>query len=80
MISAMERDAFIAEAWDVVGRKVAEERLLTDIYETAQTSVGLPVSSDSDAVSMFRLVLGEGRGLIAQRNQIERHAVELLKD
>lgn len=80
LISAMDRAAFIAEAWDVVGRKVAKERLLTDIYETAKTSVGLPVGPHSDAVSMFRLVLGEGRGLIAQRNQIEDRAVALLKD
>jgi transposase len=80
LISAIDRDAFITEAWDVVGRKVAKERLLIDIYETAKTSVGLPVGPDSDAVGMFRLVLGEGRGLIAQRNQIERRAVELLKD
>ncbi len=80
LISVMDRDAFIADAWDVVGRKVAKERLLTDIYETAKTSVGLPIGPDSDAVGMFRLVLGEGRGLIAQRNQIERRAVELLKD
>jgi len=80
LISAMDRHAFIADAWEVVGRKVAKERLLTDIYETARTSVGLPISADSDAVGMFRLVLSEGRGLIAQRNQIERRAVELLKD
>ncbi len=39
LISAMDRAAFIAEAWGVVGRKVAKERLLTDIYETAKTSV-----------------------------------------
>ena len=44
------------------------------------TSVGLPVDPVSEAVGMFHLVLGEGRGLIAQRNQIEAHAVELLKD
>lgn len=80
LISAMDRDAFIAEAWDIMGRRVAKERLLTDIYETAKTSVGLPVGPDSDAIGMFRLVLGEGRGLIAQRNQIERRAVELLQD
>ena len=65
MISAIDRDAFIAEAWDVIGRKVAKKRLLTDIYETAKTSVGLPVGPVSDAVGMFRLVLGGGRGLIA---------------
>ncbi len=77
-IAEMEKDAFIADGWDVVGRKVAKERLLADIYETAKTSVGLPVDLESDAVRMFRLVLAEGRGLIAQRNQIEDRAVEAL--
>lgn len=79
-ISAMDQDAFIADAWDVVGRKVSKERLLADIYRTAKTSVGLPVTPESDAVRMFRLVLGEGRSLISQRNEIEDRAVELLKD
>ena len=76
----MSKDAFTADAWDVVGRKVAKERLLTDIYETAKAPVGLPVAPDSDAIGMFRLVLSESRGLIAQLNQIEDHAVALLKD
>ena len=79
-ISAMSKDAFTADAWEVVGRKVAKERLLADIYETAKASVGMPVAPDSDAIGMFRLVLGEGRSLIAQRNQIEDRAVALLKD
>jgi transposase len=79
-ITAMGKDAFTSDAWDVIGRKVAKERLLADIYETAKSSVGLPVTSNSDAISMFRLVLGEGRSLIAQRNQIEDRAVALLKD
>ena len=61
---------------DGVGRKVAKELLLTDIYEIAKTSVGLPVGPVSDAVGMFHLVLGKGRGLIAPRNQIEARAVE----
>ena len=76
----MSKDAFTADAWDVVGRKVAKERLLADIYETSKVSVGLPVALDSDAISMFRLVLGEGRSLSAQRTQIEARAVALLKD
>lgn len=79
-ITAMGKDAFTADAWKVIGRKIEKERLLADIYETAKTSVGLPVAPDSDAISMFRLVLGEGRSLIAQRNQIEGRAVALLKD
>ena len=79
-IAAMSKDAFTADAWDVVGRKVAKERLLADIYETSKVSVGLPVALDSDAISMFRLVLGEGPSLSAQRTQIEARAVALLKD
>jgi transposase len=80
VISAMSREAFIADAWGVVGRRVSKERLLSDIYDTAASSVGLPVEPDSDAVAMFRMVLAEGRGLIEQRNRIEARAVELLTD
>jgi transposase len=80
MISAMSRDAFVADAWDVVGRKVSKEQLLSDIYATAVDSVGLPVGPDSDAVGMFRLVLAEGRSLVRQRDEIEARAVELLSD
>jgi transposase len=40
----------------------------------------LPVPLDSPAIAMFRLVLAEARGLIQQRNVIEAHAHELLRD
>jgi len=80
LISAMGKEEFIADAWTVVGRRVSKERLLADIYETAKTSVGLPVDADSDALRMFRLVLAEGRGLIAQRNEIENRSIALFKD
>ena len=60
-ISAMRKDACIADAWDVVGRKVAKERFFADTYEISKVSVGLPVGLDSDAISMVRLVLGQGR-------------------
>lgn len=79
IISAMSQQAFIDAAWDVIGRKVGKVRLLADIYVTAQNSIGLPVLPDSDAIAMFRMVLAEGRGLIAQRNAIEARAVEMLK-
>ena len=45
-IAAMGKEAFIADAWAVVGRRVSKERLLADIYETARTSVGLPVGPE----------------------------------
>ncbi len=79
-ITALGKDAFIRAAWDVVGRKVSKARLLADIYETAQSSIALPVALDSSAVAMFRLVLAEARGLIRQRDAIERMADELLRD
>ncbi len=79
-ISAMHKEKFIADAWQVVGRKVSKERLLSDIYETARSSVGLPILPESDAALMFRMVLAEGRSLIAQRNAIEGRAIALLKE
>ena len=60
-ILAKRKGACIADAWDVAGRKVTKERFLTDIYETSKVSVGLPVGLDFDAISMVRLVLGQGR-------------------
>ncbi len=77
-ITALSKEAFIAAAWDVVGRKVAKAQLLGDVYETARTSIGLPVSPDAPAVRMFRLVIAEARSLIQQRDAIERDADALL--
>lgn len=79
LITAMSEEAFIEAAWSVVGKKVAKRRLLADIYATAADSIGLPVDPASPAIAMFRLVLTEGRSLIAQRDQIERHAEALLE-
>ena len=67
-ISAMGRDAFIADAWAVVGRRVSKERLLSDIYDTAASSVGLPVEPDSDAIAIFRMVLAEPQGPVTHRD------------
>jgi transposase len=80
MITALEKEAFIATAWDVVGRKVSKHRLLSDIYETSRASIGLPVDASSDAVAMFRMVLAEGRSLIRQRNEIEARADTMLAE
>ncbi len=52
LITALDKEAFVAAAWQLVGRKVSKERLLSDIYETARESIGLPVAADSDAVAL----------------------------
>jgi hypothetical protein len=73
---ALSKEAFIEAAWDVVGRKVSKERLLADIYETAQTSIGLSLLPvDAPAIRMFQMVIAEARSLIRQRNEIERMAM-----
>jgi transposase len=73
-ITAQSKEVFIDAAWDVVGKKVSKARLLGDIYETACSSIGLPVPIDSSAISMFRMVIAEGRSLIRQRDAIEEQA------
>ena len=78
IITALSKEAFVEAAWEVVGRKVSKARLLADIYETARSSMALPVRPDSPAIAMFRLVLAEGRSLIRQRDQIEAQAEALL--
>jgi transposase len=79
-ITVLAKEHFIDQAWDVVGRKVSKARLLGDIYETARSSVGLPVAIDSPAVTMFRLIIAEGRSLIRQRDAIEQQAHAALAD
>ena len=78
MITAMDKDQFTKAAWNIVGRKVSKSALLSDIYETAKTSTGLPVAPDSDALRMFRMMLTEGRNLIKQRDAIEERSIEVL--
>lgn len=77
-IVALSKETFITAAWDVAGRKVAKARLLGDIYETARTSIALPIPPDAPAIAMFRLVIAEARHLIRQRDAIEQIAGELL--
>jgi len=77
-IVALDKEAFVSAAWDVVGRKVSKARLIADIYETARESIALPIPVNSQAVAMFRMVLAEIRSLIRQRDAIEAKAEDLL--
>jgi len=71
---------FISDAWDTVGRKVSKTAWLTDFYETAHHSIGLPVVEDSEAVRMFRLILQEHIDLCKMRQQIEQQADRYMGD
>src|SRR5690606_37283726 len=73
-ITALNKEAFSAEVWPLIGRKVSKARLINDVYETACSSVALPVPEDSAAIAMFRMVIAQGRSLIHQRDEIARVA------
>src|SRR5680860_1363894 len=56
-ILALSRKQFIEAAWDLVGRKVHKSLVLSDIYDTAASSTGLPITESSSAMAMYRLVI-----------------------
>lgn len=64
--------AFVATASaQIAGRKVDKARWLADFYDTAGRSVGLPVTPESEAMRMFRVVLEDYRALCQRRQQLE---------
>ena len=75
------KPTFVAAATAAVGgRKVDKARWLADFYDTACRSVGLPVSPESEAMRMFRVVLEEYRSLCDRRKQLEADVVARLAD
>lgn len=73
-------EEFVKEAWDLVGRKVNKNHWLMDFYLTAKESIGLPITEDSQAVSMYRVILKEHDGLCQTMHEIENSAANMLKD
>lgn len=78
-MSCLSKDEFVRKAWSLVGRKVAKERILTDIYLTAQASIGIPAEENSEAVAMLRCVLHQLVQLCRLRDGIENRAHALLE-
>lgn len=74
----MDQATFVEQAWGLVGRKVAKQRFLEELYETAGCSMGLPVSEDSLAVMGYRLQIQRYLDLRVQRSELEQAAEGLL--
>ena len=72
------QEEFIAVARRLDAQKIDETRWLADFYQTACTSIGLPVPEGSEAIRMFRLVLQEYLHLCRLRDELGRQAVEYL--
>ena len=79
-ILALSPGDFAEQASPLLGKKVAKQQVIHDIYETAKTSIAIPVAEDSAAVQMFRLVLVQMQQLIRHRDEIERQGHQLLQD
>lgn len=74
------QEEFIAVARRLDAHKNDKTRWLADFYQTARTSIGLPVPEDSEAIRMFRLILQEYLHLCCLRGELEKQVVEHLSD
>lgn len=79
-IRTLSLEIFLEQAWDLVGKKVAKQRFLTELYEMAQKSIALPIEDDAVELLPFRLQLGRYQQLTEHRNSLENIAHGLLKD
>lgn len=77
-VAKFSREDFIEDAWAYVGRKVSKTAFLDDFYATATQTIGLPVSEQSEAIRMFRIVLREHQRLCEVRADIEKEADSFL--
>lgn len=77
-VRRVEREQFIQEALEVVGRKGHKRAKFEEIYELADETIALPISPDSLAVQTFRLQLERYLSLNHLRKQLETWALEAL--
>ena len=71
-------EAFCDLASPVIGRKVNKAAKLLELYDTAQHSIGLPITEDSIACQTFRLQLRRYQELNALRQELEQQAESTL--
>lgn len=79
-IRALPREAFVSEAWDLVGRKVSKRLILEEIYELAHRSAALPIEEATPAVEMCRVQLRRYLSLSEERSRMEALSHTLLRD
>jgi len=77
-VRRLDCEAFIREAWPLVGRKVNKRAKLEEIYELAGETIALPIAVESFAVQAFRLQLERYLSLNRLRSQLETWAEEAL--
>ena len=79
-ITRYKQETFVKRAWDVVGRKVAKQRFLEELYDTAASSIGLPIEVNSLSAATFKLQLNRYLTLSQQRSDLEKTAENMLAE
>lgn len=69
---------FIKAASAIQHKKFDRSRWLSDFYESAKTSIGVPIVEDSTSITMFRFVLSEYLHACEIRASLETQALERL--
>ena len=77
-ISQYSKEHFIEKGLAIKGYKRFKAQWLSDIYETAKLSIGLPIEEKSQSAKMYKLILSEYLGLTEKRQEIELLAQEVL--
>lgn len=77
-VRRLSKEAFIKQAWELVGRKVEKTAKLTEIWQMAEHSAALPHAPDCLAVETFRVSLRQAQHLNELRRSLEQCAQEVL--
>ncbi|MCC2595886.1 IS110 family transposase [Pusillimonas sp. MFBS29] len=77
-VRRLSKEAFIKQAWELVGRKVEKTAKLTEIWQMAEHSAALPHAPDCLAVETFRMSLRQAQHLNELRRSLEQCAQEVL--
>src|SRR5690606_7313932 len=72
------KEAFIRQAWELVGKKVEKAAKLTEIWQMAERSAALPHALDCLAVETFRVSLRQAQHLNELRRSLEQRAEDVL--
>ncbi|KGU81429.1 transposase family protein [Burkholderia pseudomallei MSHR543] len=79
-VRALDRESFVAAAWDLVDRKMNKRAKLEEIWETAAHTAALPHAPNCLAVETFRITLRRYQELNVLRAAIEARAEAELHD
>ena len=77
-VTAIAMPKFVAEVWELMGRRVHKREKIEEIHALAARSIALPIADDSPAVGTFRLQLERYLQLCQARRTLELQAHRLL--